>query len=207
MKQEDLQKLLLARANNTYSQHGEDGIIDAIFEAIGATNQWCLEVGAADGIWFSNSRHLVEKGWNAVLIESKDKKYESLCKNSPDCYCVHAKIEPEGDNSLDIILDRFNAPETLDLISIDIDGQEYHIWNQMKKYSARIFIIEYSWRLPPDKTDFIVPLNTHGQSGREAIQKLANNKGYEVVAVTACNSICVKTSLLTQLKTYYAGEK
>lgn len=201
MNEEYLQKLLFAKANNIYSQFGEDGIIAAIFEAIDTTNQWCLEVGAADGIWHSNTRHLIENGWKAVLIESNN-KYKALCKNSSsNCYCVHTKIESEGENSLDTILDKLKAPKVLDLISIDIDGQEYHIWNQMKKYSARIVIIEFAYK-SPHGLDFIVPLNKSGQSGQKAMEKLAHDKDYIVVAITACNLICVKKDLFIQLKTY-----
>lgn len=205
MKDAHLQKLLLAKAGNIYSQHGEDGIIEAIFDAIGETNRWCLEVGAFDGIRFSNTRRLVGKGWKGVLIEGDSRKYALLCKMSPDCHCVLAQIKPVGENSLDAILGRYKSPKILDLISIDIDGQEYHIWDKMEKYSARVVVIEHCYSVKPGALDFIVPLNGSGQSGRRAIQRLAESKGYTVVAVTPCNSICVENSIMRELEIYYAS--
>lgn len=51
---------LLAEKSNIYSQNGEDGVIAAIFESIGAETEWCCEFGAWDRLHFSNTRRVVE---------------------------------------------------------------------------------------------------------------------------------------------------
>jgi hypothetical protein len=122
-------------SHNIYSQFGEDGIIQEIFRRIGTTNKQCFEVGAADGKWFSNARRLIDDGWNACLIEADEKNWpelEKLEKSSEGrVQVVTGKAEPAGPNSLDSILDlcKFNAQPDLGII--DVDGQDYYLWNGM----------------------------------------------------------------------------
>ena len=66
------------RAYNVYSQFGEDGILAAIFEKLGTRNKWVLECGASDGVFFSNSRKLIEEGWFGVLVEADPAQFEKL---------------------------------------------------------------------------------------------------------------------------------
>jgi len=172
---------------DVYSQFGEDGYIKAIFDKIGTTNKWCLEVGAYDGIYFSNTRRLCEQGWNAVLIESQKGRYEQLCKNAPEAHCVNAEIEPIGLNSLDVILAETPAPLLFDLISIDIDGKDYQVWEGLKKYAGRVVVVEHAYM------DTGLSL---GQATPQEMEKLAGQKGYIVVAKTECNSICVQKILV-----------
>ena len=207
MKQ--LQDKLKRNQASAHSQFGEAAIVSGILEAIGTTNRWCLEVGAGGGVQYSNTRHLIEQEWQAVLIECNSKKYTNLKKISPNNHCFCIEVQPTGAHSLDAIMDLCHAPEVLDLMSIDIDGQEWHIWNCLKKHSARVVIIEYApyiwWKRGRAKIDpdYIVPLGVSGQSGVNAMMTLANNKGYAVVATTACNLICIKEELMIPLTTYY----
>ncbi len=207
MKQ--LQDKLKRNQTSANSQFGESAIVSGILEAIGTTNKWCLEVGAGGGVQYSNTRHLIEQEWQAVLIECNSKKYNNLEKISPKSHCFCMAIQPTGAHSLDAIMDLCHAPEVLDLMSIDIDGQEWYIWKHLEKHSARVVIIEYApyiwWKRGRTKIDpgYIVPLGKTGQSGITAMSILANDKGYDVVAVTACNLICIKKELMLPLKTYY----
>ncbi len=63
-----------------YSQFGEDGIVEKIFQVIGAENRWCVELGAWDGVYLSNTYNLVEQNWSAVLVEGDRRKFSALQK-------------------------------------------------------------------------------------------------------------------------------
>nr|VFK56242.1 MAG: hypothetical protein BECKTUN1418F_GA0071002_10832 [Candidatus Kentron sp. TUN]VFK61659.1 MAG: hypothetical protein BECKTUN1418D_GA0071000_115613 [Candidatus Kentron sp. TUN]VFK62495.1 MAG: hypothetical protein BECKTUN1418E_GA0071001_10812 [Candidatus Kentron sp. TUN] len=64
---------LLEYRRNVYSQTGEDGIIEKILDIIPRNDKWCVEFGAWDGSFLSNTRHLIEhKGFSAVLIEAEN---------------------------------------------------------------------------------------------------------------------------------------
>src|SRR5581483_10712642 len=65
---------------NVFSQWGEDGIIQKIFNIIGVKSKICVEFGAADGFYFSNTANLWSKdpSWKAVLIECDPKFFSQL---------------------------------------------------------------------------------------------------------------------------------
>lgn len=184
------------RGFNQYSQFGEDGLIQAIFEKIGITNRWCLEVGAADGQFFSNTKLLRDDGWSAVLIESDDKLYDSLIKgHKPNEYCYHAKVERTG-TSLDFILGLEDIPEEFDLASIDVDGADYWLWESLKNYRPRVVVIEFGYYNPELHIPGEVPNGMADGAGIEAIKLLGVSKGYELVAKTYCNLIFIRSDLM-----------
>ena len=181
---------------NVYSQYGEDGIIESIFEKIGINNKWCLEVGAADGILFSNTRRLVEQGWNAILIESEKLAYDRLvenCKNYPNAMPVFGELGK--DFTLDEILKKYNAPKDIDLVVVDIDGQDYHAINAMMNYDPRILVAEYD----PDANSEYIPVlrcaepGLH-QAGKTAMRRMGASKGYKACIETPVNLVMINKS-------------
>ncbi len=73
---------LLDFKSDTYSQTGEDGIIDKILSIIPKKDKWCVEFGAWDGQHLSNARKLIEHdGYSAILIEGDEAKCKELQKN------------------------------------------------------------------------------------------------------------------------------
>jgi len=182
------------RAYNVYSQFGEDGILEAIFETIGTSNKWCLECGASDGLFFSNTRRLIELGWRAVLIEADKKTFQRLQANSEEfggrVHCVHEMID--ADFRLESILARHGAPPDLDLAIIDVDGQDYYLLNSLLRYQPRVVVVEFDPNADPD---FIPVLGGEGQAGVNAIERLAFGKLYSPVHRNFCNAVLVKHPL------------
>ncbi len=174
---------------NVFSQYGEDGILEEIFRRIGTTNKQCFEVGAADGKWFSNSRRLIDAGWQACLIEADPTNWPELDKLDGDkVTVVHGKAEPAGDNSLDSILAQCKFDAAMDLGVIDVDGQDYYLFNGMMKYRPRVIVVEYDANKPDG---FVPELNGEGQAGIAAILSIGISKGYFSAATTPTNAIFV----------------
>jgi len=79
--------------SNIYSQNGEDGVLDVILKEleIEPSTSWSVDVGAYDGISYSNVRNLIDKGANAVMIEPSivggicEPKFEQL-KHLPETF-------------------------------------------------------------------------------------------------------------------------
>ena len=185
---------LCRQKRNVYSQNGEDGVIEAIFDKIGVQNRWCLEVGASDGIMFSNTRRLVEQGWNAILIEKDEVLYKTLVENCKKYPAVRVfNMEIGGANTLDSILKRCGAPEEIDLVCIDVDGQDWHVWNQMLVYRPRLMVIEYNNN--EEETNFIPPIGGDGQAGKLAVKNLAIAKLYHNMVLTAYNIIAIRNDI------------
>lgn len=180
---------LKGTARNDTSQFGEDGLIEAVLARIGVEHRWCFEVGAGDGVEFSNVHRLISDGWNAVLIEADDAKMDALTRFASDSvHVVHQKI---GLNSLDRILLRCGAPVDLDLGVIDIDGQDFWAWTGLQIYRPRVMLVEVQ---PSEGA--IPAIGGEGQAGRLWVKMLGETKGYISVAGTHCNELFCRADVL-----------
>jgi len=190
---------LEAKAENYYTQFGEWGILNAIFDRIGTSNQYCLEVGAADGLFLSNSRGFIEAGWKAILIEKDVDQFQKLNRLYQNWHfkdhvtCLQGVVEATGGLTLDGYLETCDAPNDIDLVVIDIDSADYHIFNSLLKYRPRVVMAEYDPNADPD---FIPPINGEGQAGMQAIIKLGVGKLYYPIVATWCNVIFVQQDLV-----------
>jgi hypothetical protein len=179
---------LMGQQRNDTSQFGEDGLIQAVLAHCGESNRWCFEVGAADGLFFSNTKRLRDLGWHAVLIEA-DGRLADVCRRweSNKVKVIHERIS----GNLDAILSRCGAPADPDLGVIDIDGQDY--WEFKTLVSRpRVLLVEFMY-VNENMTDpaFIPPPGGDGQAGFEAIVGLGRDKGYTAIAKTFCNVLFV----------------
>jgi hypothetical protein len=179
---------------DVYSQFGEDGIVEKIFDLIGATSKTCVEFGAWDGFHLSNTANLwAKKGWAGILIELDPARFAQLVNNTKpfNCRCLRAKVEPSGENTLENILQRASVTGPIDLLSIDIDGDDYHVLQSLDGLRPRVVICEYNPTIPPLMELVAAPGNYFGCSAASLV-KLAEQKGYKLVAVTVCNCIFVR---------------
>jgi len=177
------------KAVNVYTQFGEDGLIAACLSKIGETNRQCFEIGAADGRFFSNTLLLRERGWRAVLIESDQLQAQRLINEfGGDSVCLNMLC-----TSLNEPLRDAGMSRTPDLGVIDIDGQDYWLWEDLTEFEPRIMLVEISTRgtcePPPER-------GGDGQAGLDAIRSLGEAKGYTMVAETFCNALFIKSELL-----------
>ena len=187
-----------------YSQSGEDGILAELFRRLGIDRGFCVELGAHDGIHLSNTRHLIERSrWNGILIEPDPRRFQQLRANVRDfggVTCVEAWVSFEGRDTLDEILARNGAPPDFDLLSIDIDGNDYHLWDSLRRFTPKVVIIEHTPTSPNDVA-FVQPRDLRVSQGTSlrSIAHLAGEKGYELCAVTDTNGVFVRTELVPRL--------
>lgn len=189
---------------NVTSRQGEDGIIAEIFKRIGVTNKWCVEFGALNGVHDSNVWTLiVNEGWSGVLIEANRTYFEKLVEHYgayPQAVCLNLFISFEGENKLDKIFGRTQIPKDFDLLSIDIDGNDYHVWESLIEYRPRVVVVEFNPTIPND-IEFVQPRDMAVQQGSSLLATvlLAKKKGYELVEVTGANAFFVDTTLVPLL--------
>jgi hypothetical protein len=165
--------------HNMTSQHGEDGVIEKIFQIIKPMNKFCVEFGAMNGIIWSNTYNLImNHDWQSVQIEMRLDFFNDLVKTyaTKPVTCLHTNITP---NNLDEVLTQNNVPQNLDLMSIDVDGIDYEIFESMKLFRPQVVLIECD----PARISLA------------SVAVLANEKGYELVAVTGVNAILVQKEI------------
>jgi hypothetical protein len=189
---------LLDFSYNVYSEAGEDGVIEKILEILPENDRWCVEFGAWDGIYCINTRNLiVNKGYSAVLIEADKNKFKDLKRNyfgNPKVITINRFVGWSDNDNLDQILKDTPIPVDFDLLSIDIDGNDYHVWKAIRKYKPKVVVIEFNPTIPTG-IRFVQPPDPSINQGASlsSLVDLGKEKGYELVAVLPYNAIFVKS--------------
>lgn len=118
------------------SQNGEDGVLQKIFNLIGATSKYYVEFGAGQGNFCSNTKYFREKyGWSGLLLEGS-------CQEDHSINLHQEFITAENINDL---FKKYNVPKEFDLISIDIDRNDFYVWKALSLYyKPRVVIIEFN---------------------------------------------------------------
>jgi hypothetical protein len=187
------------------SQCGEDGLIERIFEIIGEGDRWCVEFGAFDGKTLSNTYNLIHnRAWSGVLIEADRRKFRRLQETyagNPNATLLHKFVEFDGANTLDRILATTQIPRSFSFLSIDIDGNDYHVWKSVEVYQPRVIVIEFNPTIPTD-IEFVQAKDMAVNQGVSllALVKLGRAKGYELVATTKWNAFFVRNELFEKFE-------
>lgn len=154
-----------------FSQTGEDGLLDEIFKRLKVENGKFVEFGAADGIFCSNTRLLLENGWSGKLIEADPARAKALIDNTlgKKVEIYFGPVTPQNVNSL--------VPSELNLLSVDVDCDDYLIWNAYRG-QADVVVIEVNSSIAPP--EIVIP-GTRGAS-YSAMVMLGLSKGYFLLA-------------------------
>ena len=192
-----------------YSQQDEDGIIQEIFRRIGTTDRRFVEVGVGDGME-NNTLYLLHQGWRGLWVDADQER----------CAAIRARfVSPIAGGELQLAQAIVNAGNIntlvatagikgdIDLLSIDIDGNDYHVFNAALEagvISPRVVVIEYNARFRPP-TKLVQPYDPmYAWDGSDyfgtslcALDELAQRKGYVLVAtnLTGANAFFVRKDL------------
>jgi hypothetical protein len=195
---------LLGHRRNVHSQTGEDGVVGKILELLPVTDRWCVEFGAGDGEHLSNTRHLIEAhGYSGVLIEPDPEKFEKLERRyaaSPGVHRFRLRVGLGSDDGLDAVLARTPIPPDFDFLSIDIDGNDWHVWKGVSRYAPKLVCIEFNPTIPTELRWVQEPDPALAQGcSLLALVELGRQKGYELACVLPVNAIFVRADLFPLL--------
>ncbi len=180
-----------------FSQWGEDGIIQHLINSVEIKNQTFIEFGVESFIE-SNCRFLLMKNnWSGFVIDGSTDHIQTL-KNSyyywkHQINAIPAFITRENINEL---LAKSGFDEDLGILSIDIDGNDYHVLKAIDSFRPRILICEYNAVFGgtkkitvPYEPDFVRTnkhySNLYFGASLPAITDLANNMGYALVGTNS----------------------
>jgi hypothetical protein len=178
---------------NVRSEYGEDGVLEKIFEMIEPTAKYAIEFGASDGAFLSNTANLiVNHGWGALLIEGLHAYAEVLHQNYKDYPRVKTLEAYVYPGNVEILFEENGVPKDFDLLVIDIDSNDYYVWNVIHYYRPKVVQIEINPYFPPPQLMVIDfhPFNYWDESDYfgasiESMIKLGKKKGYEPIYVTS----------------------
>jgi hypothetical protein len=136
-----------------YDYNQNDHLIREIFRRMGIKEGVCVEFGAWDGLYNSNTKNLIDEGWYSVQIEPHDGKYQELCRtygNHDRVICLNKFI-----NTSDSLFDDVVSPPIIphdrhiDFCSVDIDGLDVEVFETFEKNLPSVVCIEGGQMLHP----------------------------------------------------------
>jgi len=177
-----------------FSQFEEDGMLLFIFAVIGMDCKSFIEIGSDDGVNSNSANLYFNFGWHGLFIDANPRsvsrgrkffqKYPHPWFYQPQFIC--AKVTRENINDL---ISKADVGGEVGLLSIDIDGNDYWIWDAITVVDPQVVIIEthnaFGMKniVVPYDPDYAFPGRHelyHGASPI-AMTKLANRKGYRLV--------------------------
>ena len=193
-----------------FSQNGEDGIIQEIFNRIGTTNKYFVEFGVTDGLE-TNSLLLLYKEWKGLWIDGNSEDIKKINARFSD-FIKDGRITVKEQfitaENIESIFKSADVPVDLDLLSIDIDYNTYYVWEAITNYKPRVVAIEYNAIFPPD-SHFVVKYDakrmwdgtTYFGASLLALEQLGKSKGYNLVGCvfTGTNAFFVREDLTADL--------
>jgi hypothetical protein len=190
------------------SQNDEDGVIDEIFRRIGITNRQFVEFGVETGVE-NNTLQLLLAGWSGLWIEADPAAVASIRRNFSEPLArgrlrvLEAFVTAEG---IEELFRRGAVPAEPDLLSIDIDGNDYWVWQAIRAFRPRVVVIEYNASLgrsarvvqPYDPRAAWDHASMAFGASLAAIEALATEKGYALVGcnLTGVNAFFVRADCL-----------
>lgn len=139
---------LLFYYGNAHSQRGQDGVLAEIFRRLGIVAGAFVEFGAWDGIYLSNSRYLFERGWRGTFIEGDRERFKALARNYRGTVArvINAFVgtrDLRGTRLTDLL-----DSAAVDFISIDVDGPDLEIFEDMEIRPA-VVLLEGGFNFSP----------------------------------------------------------
>ena len=191
-------------AYNTYTQFGDNGIINKLLNELKITSGVLVDIGAWDGIYLSNVFDLWNnKNYNAILVEADPRKANNLLQLSNktskiEAYNTLVSSDRNSPNCIEQIINRSQfdvSGDNLIIINIDIDGDDYGVFNSVVDYKPIIFIVETAGGWDWD-TEYI------GQGASlKSLTNLANDKGYTLVCCNG-NAYFVRNDKISMLENF-----
>lgn len=130
---------------SAFSQFGDDGIIQYLIHNAETDTETFIEFGVEDYLESNTRFLLVNNNWRGLVIDSSAENIERIKQANPywkyDLTAVHCWVDRENINS---IIESAGFAGPIGLLSIDIDGNDYWIWECLEAAKPRIVIIEYN---------------------------------------------------------------
>lgn len=170
-----------------FSQNGEDGVIAEILRRIGSGSRYFVEFGTGGGVE-ANCVLLADAfGWDGLFMDG-DPRLAGLLERK---YIGHDRVSTRQaivrPDNVEALFAQADVPSEPDVLSIDIDGGDYYVWEALESCRPRLVVIEYNSGLGPTRR--LVQPRHAGPWDRTAffgasiaaLQTLGERKGYALV--------------------------
>ncbi len=198
------QEPLTRYEHRVFSQNGEDGVLAELLHRVGVVSRWFVEFGIESGIQ-GNCVFLADvMGWSGLFLEPNEDASNELRRRYAAIPAVRTQRAFVRPDNIEELLSQAGVPTEPDVLSIDVDGNDYWIWQALNAYTPRIVVIEYNsqwplnarWVQPYDPERQWQGTDNYGAS-LGALRALGEDKGYRLVhtELTGVNAFFVRADL------------
>ncbi len=214
-KEENKFRSLRATGYKCFSQFEEDGMLFYLFSIMDNPVKTFVEFGSDDGINSNSANLYFHHGWNGLFLDGNEKAIERgkfffkrrghKKTGLPTFECAMINR-----NNINDLITKNKITGEIGLLSIDIDGNDYWVWEAIHCISPQVVIIETHNEF--GLNDIVVPYDEnyfypgkhpdyHGASP-VAMTNLAHHKGYRLVGSNKLgfNFIYLRNDLLPEIK-------
>ena len=183
-----------------YSQWGEDGIIQFLLRHVPVERRIFVEFGVESYVEANTRFLLVNDNWSGLVLDGSEKNIAAIRRDpiywQRNLKAVQAFVTRENINTL---LASNGVTGEIGILSVDIDGNDYWVWEAITVVNPAIVILEYNGRFSPDRS-VTVPYDPAFQRSKAhhshiyygaslaALTKLSNSKGYALVGSNSIGS-------------------
>jgi hypothetical protein len=191
-----------------HSQYDEDGIIAEIFRRIGTSNRHCVEFGAGNGTQ-NCTGFLLMQGWKGLWIDGGDGLLPTVQRGwmpeveRGDLVVRQAFLTVD---TIDAIIREAGFSGEIDLLVVDVDGNDYHFLENISVVAPRVICAEYNANIPSDvdwkmarKDDYVwCGLDDRTGASLKALEVMLGRRGYVLVgcSVGGVNAFFVRKDLV-----------
>ena len=166
----------------------DEGVIEYLMNRIKPECKYCIEFGARDGLRAHTSFLIQKYSFSAMYLEGDQEAAARLVQNFADNPGVRTEQTFITRENIEDIFRRNEVPESPFILLIDMDGNDYYIWESITHYSPQVVSIEYNpgYR-PPERVvidyekDFVWSGDDYYGASMQSLVDLARKKGYQLV--------------------------
>jgi hypothetical protein len=194
-----------------HSQNGEDGLLLHLFSKIGTTDRRLVEIGIGDGRECNAANLILNFGWSALLVDCDSSRVEAARRfyyeergvpqergQIAECRVTAEYVDP--------LLEQHGMKGPIDLLSVDIVGNDYWVWKAIQAVEPRVVVIEYNASFGDSEPLIAVyapafdarskhPSGWYHGASLVALAQLAERRGY---ALVGCDSAGVNSFFVRQ---------
>lgn len=181
-----------------YCQTNENEIIDRIVKQLKIDQGFAVEFGGGNGYRLSNIRHLADRGWKIFQMDIDNHGNEEVVQEFLTVENVNQVFAKHGLTDLD-------------LLSIDIDGNDYWIWQFLDEL-PKIVVVEWNPAVKGCKAikynpEHVFKKNDYYGASWEAYKSLGQKKGYTLVDNNNLNMFFVRSHLVEEFGVQIRAKK
>ncbi len=185
-----------------YSQNDEDGMIAEIFRRIGEGNRSFIEIGVGNGLE-NNTLALLMRGWSGLWLEGDGKAVAAIRAGLPNPIAAGVLKVGQAFVTAENVAELVGSlgPRSPELLSIDVDGNDYHLLAALEGIRPRLIVMEYNARFTPP-VEYCMPYDPrHVWDGSDRfgaslsfLERRLRDRGYLLVGcnITGINAFFVR---------------